>query len=62
MVLLEGTLTFILPLGFALRELYLLNRPQPPERRDPAPVPTPVPPSLDAAPAPRPRVRVLEDA
>ena len=62
MILLEGTLSFAIPIALAVRELFALNRPsaQPPRWREPlaAPPPAPLP-----APARMPqKVRLLEDA
>jgi hypothetical protein len=71
MILMESTLSFGLPLAFAVHELRSLNRRPPPSDWTPPPVPpvalppsstAPLPaPRLPVAPA-RPRVRVLEDA
>jgi hypothetical protein len=64
MILMESTLSFGLPLAFAVHELRSLNRRPPPPRWTPPPVPPPPLPPSSAAPlaASRPRVRVLEDA
>ena len=69
-VLLSGTLSFGVPLGFAIRELLLLSTPHrrndelPPEERFPA-APKPLPACLLPPPAPLRgplRVGLLEDA
>ncbi len=65
-IFLECVLSFGLPLGWALRELYLLRRRRPPDDRFWLPEPRPLPPDFFGAPPPAPsqarRERVLEDA
>jgi hypothetical protein len=66
MILMEGTLSLVLPIGWAVWELLSMRRGSPPDRDPPPVVPVPVllsPGStLPRAPVGRERVRVLEDA
>ena len=66
MILMEGTLSLVLPIGWAAWELWSMRAPSPPDREPPHV--TPVPPlqspgsTLPPAPALRRSVRILEDA
>jgi hypothetical protein len=66
MILLEGTLSLVVPIGWAVWELLSLRAPSPRDREPPPVVPAPVlrsPGSTrPSAPAQHETVRVLEDA